>query len=122
MKKAFIIYWTWYILVLVTMMNVSNLTENEAKLLVVLDWLSYAFLGIAPMYVMFIYQDVQSKVDMQYMGGCLVAFIIRTVLTVFSIYGFQDKWPILAISGVMMLLYYVMGKDLFLKKDSKFKF
>lgn len=120
MKRTFYVYWGWYLLYTALIILDPPMPLEVARICMVFGWLSFAFLGFMPMYIIFIYQERQGKIDMKYLEGCLVSFCLRIAITLFAMYGLSDKWQILAVCGFGMFLYYIFGMDRAIKKIDNF--
>lgn len=104
MKIAFYLYWSLYIL----LMFISDINMNlqMSYFVLSLQWLTLIFIGAYPMYNIYVYQET---VDNKYLLGCMVSFIMRGIVILFAIYGLDNRNYILMVSGIVIILFYLIG-------------
>jgi hypothetical protein len=116
MKLTFYVYWVWYICATLFLLSDIELTQFQAQMFTAIHYLSQSFLVIIPISIIFIYQIRHDKVDMKYLEGCLISFILRSMLTVASIFGMQDRWLFLALCTMIIGLWYIFNLEKIFKK------
>jgi len=106
MRKIFTIYWAWFVVTLLIMINVSNVPFWVIKLVMASSILSFCFICIAPIFVIIHPTIIKShKTDPQFLNLCLFTGIIRAFVWFFIFMGLDNHILVLAINSFCILMY-----------------
>lgn len=115
MKITFYIYWAWYIIATLFIVNM-DLTPFSAKLFVCVHHVSFILIVVVPMAHLVIMQEKLDRVNWKYIEGCMLSFILRGFVFIMNVWGLKNNYNILALCGMVMTLWYVFNIDKLFKK------
>lgn len=106
MKSIFYTYWLWFIFLIA--INHCGLvlpmwTVGVYKILLMLN---FAYLSSMPI-LKVIETDRVTKNDVVYLEAIVVSILARSVLYCASFYGYGDRWELLSVIGIVMMIYYI---------------
>lgn len=112
MKSAFYFYLAWYIATLGILLSGVKLSVEESKIMLILMYGSFAYLGFVPMYYLIVYEKSDNP---KYVWGFMAMFLSRCVMFVASMMGLTDRWYSLGVTCFAVLMF-VLFSDILKKK------
>lgn len=101
MKWEFYIYWLLYSVVFAIECLITKMPLWASYCILTSYWLSYIFLG----FVFGVYKYLDLEYKNVYIEGLLAAFISRSILQIISIFGYQEKRFVIAVTGFSILMW-----------------
>lgn len=101
MKWCFIIYWVFYSALFALECLIPSMPLWMSYAVLSGYWISYIYLG--GVFAFYLYIELSYKNE--YAEGLIVAFISRSILQIMSIFGYQDKRFVLAVTGFCALMW-----------------
>lgn len=111
MRRIFIIYWFWYILILCVLISGIRLPSILPGLVGIAMFLNFAFIAFMPIHHL-IYSKKSHRTDQRFLNACFTSGIIRVCITCFAFYGLTDHKVILAINGFGMFVFILIESKL----------